>query len=240
MWVQFTCRNDGTFEAHDIGGYELVDSIANRPFPGALPNTSLLSFTSISSNPSSGACANALPFVNLINCKKQVFWQLALDKKENVIVLQVKDSNGFTAQRKFTNFTLEFNSSDSIQDEPSDSASETNIEKGRSGSLFCKTKFYNIVIIHKLNSHGKDKFKPSKVHLIVDGQFTQSVSVPISSIQTYKSDISVRFGNLSSSTKTNSKPSQESLVNDTSLSGQTDDQSYVSFNNLLLINKIQQ
>lgn len=239
MWVQFTCRNDGTFEAHDIGGYELVDSIANRPFPGALPNTSLLSFTSISSNPSSGACANALPFVNLINCKKQVFWQLALDKKENVIVLQVKDSNGFTAQRKFTNFTLEFNSSDSIQDEPSDSASETNIEKGRSGSLFCKTKFYNIVIIHKLNSHGKDKFKPSKVHLIVDGQFTQSVSVPISSIQTYKSDISVRFGNLSSSTKTNSKPSQESLVNDTSLSGQTDDQSYVSFNNLLLINKIQ-
>ncbi|GMM36444.1 Bph1 protein [Saccharomycopsis crataegensis] len=195
MWVQFTCKND-------------------QPVATTVPEMSLASLNS-NSNPVSDD--QNIIFLNLLNCTNDVFWELGINKQENCIALKVLDSSGLSMSRKFTNFNLDFFSTRREEEIPGSDQSDESTMSNITDDQYQRTKFHNIVLIHKFNNDKHDKFKPSQVYLIVDGQFIQSVNIPSNSLPTHNSEVSVRFGNMSSNIS----------------------RSYISFNNLLLINKIQ-
>lgn len=113
-----------------------------------------------------------VPLFQLLNAKKSVFWEVLFDTEEHCFCLRVVDSDGFTVQRTFTDYGVE-------------------MEPLLAGT---RSRFHNLVLIHKFGEKG-ERFKPSHIHFVVDGEHVQTVSVPMSTLDTLGEDVLVRFGN---------------------------------------------
>lgn len=136
-------------------------------------------------------------FLKFRNNEGQIIWNLSV--KGKFLILEVVEKNGHLVKRTFSNFEVDF-----IQDVSSYSS-----------------KLYNIVLINKFHQINLSlRSTSSLVYLIVDGKFVQSVSVPISSLNTNNREISVQFGNMSKEADGNCKNS-------------------IGMANLLLMNQVQ-